>query len=103
MPLRRDDMGHEPFEPIRVGDQLGEQIAQIPVEEDAADVEDHGLPNHAPSRHAKAPPEASDGVTLTCTARTGRERPGRAHQPWRALKRRMLPADRKSTRLNSSH
>src|SRR3546814_15103620 len=70
MPLGRHHVGDEPFGPSLVVDQLGEQMAQIPVEEDAADVEDHALANqrganHACSRHAKAPPEASDGVTLT--------------------------------------
>ena len=40
------------------------QMAQVPVEQDAADVEDYAAIDHPTSRHAKAPPEASDGVTL---------------------------------------
>src|SRR3546814_16025184 len=41
MPLRRDDVRHEPFELVPIVDQLGEQMAQIPVEQDAADDADH--------------------------------------------------------------
>src|SRR3546814_9380445 len=74
MPFGGDDMAHEPFELGRVVDQLGEQVPEVPVEQHLADVEDHALPNHKAPAHAKAPPEASDGVTLACTARTGRTR-----------------------------
>jgi hypothetical protein len=65
MPFGRHDMGDEPVEFARIVDQLREQMAQIPLKEDAADVEDHASANHTGSGHAKAPPEASDGVTLT--------------------------------------
>src|SRR3546814_11389813 len=81
MPFGGDDMAHEPFELGRVVDQLGEQVPEVPVEQHLADVEDHALPNHKAPAHAKAPPEASDGVTLPCTARTGRTRPGWAISP----------------------
>src|SRR3546814_13684364 len=81
MPFGGDDMAHEPFELGRVVDQLGEQVPEVPVEQHLADVEDHALPNHKAPAHAKAPPEASDGVTLACTARTGRTRPGWAISP----------------------
>jgi hypothetical protein len=39
MPLRRHDMGDEPFQFVAVIDQLGEQITQIPFEQHFADVE----------------------------------------------------------------
>src|SRR3546814_9921490 len=47
MPLRRDDVRHEPFELVPIVDQLGEQMAQIPVEQDAAYIEDHALANRS--------------------------------------------------------
>ena len=64
----------------RIVDQLGEQIAQVPVEQDTADIENDALANHRASGHAKAPPEASDGVTLTrkCAGTRG---PGKAFSP----------------------
>src|SRR3546814_11188416 len=75
MPLRRDDVRHEPFELVPIVDQLGEQMAQIPVEQDAADVEDHALANHAAPMHAKAPTDHAAGVPSnnlnTTTPKTG--------------------------------
>src|SRR3546814_12607473 len=61
MPLRRDDVRHEPLELVPIVDQLGEQMAQNPVEQDAADVEEHDMASHAAPMHAKATQEASDG------------------------------------------
>src|SRR3546814_17037697 len=75
MPLRSDDVRHEPFELVPIVDQLGEQMAQIPVEQDAADVEDHVLVNHAAPMHANATPEAFDSVKLgnaSCRERVGK-------------------------------
>ena len=48
---------------------------------DAADVEDHAPANHACSRHAKAPPEASDGVTLVIKSKRGENTPRRGISP----------------------
>ena len=42
MPLGRDDGGHEPFEFGGIVDQLGEQIAQVPFEQDLAHIEYDG-------------------------------------------------------------
>src|SRR3546814_160198 len=85
MPLRRDDVRHEPFELVPIVDQLGEQMAQIPVEQDAAYIEDHALANHAAPMHAKAPPEASDGVTPknlgTSKSKRGENTPRRGISP----------------------
>ena len=39
MPFGGDDRGHEALELGLVGDQLGEQMAQVPFEQHAADVE----------------------------------------------------------------
>ena len=43
MPLLGDDFGEEPVELLPVVDQLLEQVAQVPVVQHAADVEDDGL------------------------------------------------------------
>ena len=42
MPLLGDDFGEEPVELRRIVDQVGEQVAQVPIEQHAADVEDDG-------------------------------------------------------------
>src|SRR3546814_2917738 len=60
-------------------------MAQIPVEQDAAYIEDHALANHAAPMHAKAPPEASDGVTPknlgTSKSKRGENTPRRGISP----------------------
>ncbi len=49
MPPRRDDVRHEPFQLVRIGNQLGKEIAQVPVEQHAADVENDRAGNgHKP-------------------------------------------------------
>jgi hypothetical protein len=60
MPFRRDDVRAEPVQPIGIVDQLGVEVTDVPVIENAADVED-------------------DGVDVA----------GRC-QPWRALNRRFV-------------
>ena len=81
MPFGGHDMSHEPFEPVLVVNQLREQMPQIPIEQDAANVEDHAAADHAHSGHAKAPPEASDGVTLFTKRKRGKSAPRRSISP----------------------
>jgi len=43
MPLGRDDVIQEPFQFLRIVDQLFKQTAQIPAIEDIANIEDDGI------------------------------------------------------------
>src|SRR5690606_31506293 len=81
MPLGRDNMRDEPFELALINDQLREEVPQIPVEEDTPDIENHAAANHAPSSRAKAPPEASDGVTLFIKGKRDASAPRRSISP----------------------
>ena len=65
MPFLGDDVGEEPVQLVCVGDQLGEQAAQVPLEQHATDIEDDsrdlGGPDlgglcHAPCSDSRASP-----------------------------------------------
>ncbi|GAB7553190.1 hypothetical protein NRB_26960 [Novosphingobium sp. 11B] len=54
VPVLRDDVGHEPVEPVGLDDQLAEQQAHVPLDQHLADVEDDSI-NSTDSRHDKTP------------------------------------------------
>src|SRR5690606_4923607 len=56
VPLIGDDIGQEPVELGRIVDQLFEQMPQVPIEQNLADIEyDRWRPNQGSFRHAKGP------------------------------------------------
>ena len=70
MPFGGDDGRAETLDLVGIVDQLGVEVAQIPLEQHPPDIEDDRAPAHHPAIPAQQnrPPDEPDGGLVTSTA-----------------------------------
>ena len=65
VPLRRGHLGEERLHLVRVIEQLPVQVARIPIDEDAPEIEDHGGRAHRRNRaHSFSGVNITIGISL---------------------------------------
>ena len=95
MPVEREDIAEKMVELGRIIDQPGVEVADVPLEQDNADVEDDGVDrlHLIPLAHAsKRPRSLPEPLHENRSFKTRRGPMGAPlpDQPWRALKRRLV-------------